>query len=212
MSRFLYIVCSKPCWLHWCSYHLNKVGVFLKGLTVGVCESSVHTRWNQPQDWKESCVLVVLVQEPFHVSTFLLFWYNCSSSIINKSSIPALTFFLQWVTTYSMIFFQIILHLSIPRSGACSGRLPAGWVCKRWDWSVPPIPAEAMGVQWLKLPMWPLLTRGAFSVMTAALFQKALVFKISFCLDESLEGFPEVEPLSLQTNGQGVCYKIKWLT
>lgn len=176
----------QPHWLNWCFHHLNQAGVLLKGLAMGVCESSVHMCWNEPQGWKENHVLVLLVQEPFHVATFLLFCYNGSASIMNKSSIPALTFFLQWVIKYSMFLVQLILHFSSPGFGVCSGRLLPGWVWKWWDWSVPAMPGEALRAQWLKLSLCPLLKWGTFSVMTAAPIQKDPGFKISFCLDRSL--------------------------
>lgn len=169
-------MCSNPTDLTGVFTTLNQAGV-VKVLTMGVCESSVQICWNQPQGWKENNVLVLLVQEPFHVATFLLFCYNGSASIINQDSIIALTFFLQWVTKYSMFLLQLILHLSVPGFGVCSGRLPTGWVCKRWDWSVPAVPGEALRVQWLKLSLQSLFTWGTFSVLTAAPIQKSPGFQ-----------------------------------
>lgn len=138
LCLYVFVYCVfQPHWLNWCFHHMNQVSVLLKGLAMDVCESSVHIWWNRPQGWKENHVLVLLVEKPFHVATFLLFCYNASASIINKSSATALTIFLQHVFApidSSFICSQIWCVL---QQGPPWLRVPAGglgcpyhtWVC-----------------------------------------------------------------------------------
>lgn len=100
-------------WLNQCLHHLHQVCILLKGLAVGVCKNSMCMWWNWPQGRKENPVLVLLEEDSFLVAIFLFLCYNGSASIIDNSSAPALTAFLQWRTKYSMDFLQFILHLSV---------------------------------------------------------------------------------------------------
>lgn len=109
--------------------------------------------------------------EIFHVATFLLFYYNGSAFLINKSSIPALIFFLQWIAKYITFLLQLILNLSILGFFLCWSKLPPGWVedpCHTWG-STKSTKAEAISVD--------LLTWEMFSTLTAAPIQKSPGFQ-----------------------------------
>lgn len=137
-------MCSHPTGLTSCLHHLHLLCILLRGLAGGVCESSIaYVMESTTRQKRKSCLLVLLVQDPFLVASFLLFCYNGSASIINKSSAPALTAFLQGRTKYSMVFLQLILHLSLHGLGAHFSILPACWVLLWWDCSVPNISCKS---------------------------------------------------------------------